>query len=169
MTPVSSIQKDVKAATGPRQKTSSETLVYLSARRSLFFPCLSVCLSHLSVSPPVSVSVSAHQSVHRGGAGAVTAVTTCVRRTGGVAGPSRTRTPSSSVVARASPRRWRSRRTRVARCTASWKSTRCTHINGLGGGWVMWFVTSDYQERCDMFNMVKDSNSKMMLESQGKT
>lgn len=56
--------------------------------------------------------------------GAATPVTMCGRRTGGEAGPSRTQTPSSSARGRDSRRRCRSRRTKAARSTASWRSTR---------------------------------------------
>lgn len=56
--------------------------------------------------------------------GAVTVVKMCGKRIAAEAGPSRTQTLLSSVDGRASARRCRSRRTRAARCTASWRSTR---------------------------------------------
>lgn len=51
--------------------------------------------------------------------GAVIVVKMCGKRIAVEAGPSRTQTPLSSVVERASARRCRSRRTKAARCTAS--------------------------------------------------
>lgn len=65
--------------------------------------------------------------------GAVTPVRTCGRRIAVEAGPSRTQTPLSSAGGRASARRCRSRRTKAARCTASWRSTRYRRSPGGTG------------------------------------
>uniref|UniRef100_A0A8C6GEF8 Endoplasmic reticulum-Golgi intermediate compartment protein n=1 Tax=Mus spicilegus TaxID=10103 RepID=A0A8C6GEF8_MUSSI len=63
--------------------------------------------------------------------GAVTVVKMCGRPIAVEAGPSRTRTPLSSVGERASARRCRSRRMKAARCTASWRSTRWLETSTL--------------------------------------
>uniref|UniRef100_A0A8B9X7U6 Endoplasmic reticulum-Golgi intermediate compartment protein n=1 Tax=Bos mutus grunniens TaxID=30521 RepID=A0A8B9X7U6_BOSMU len=66
--------------------------------------------------------------------GAVTPVRTCGRHIAVEAGPSRTRTPLSSAGGRASARKCRSRRTKAARCTASWRSTRWPETSTLPPG-----------------------------------
>lgn len=70
---------------------------------------------------------------HLPSSGAVTPVRMCERRIAVEAGPSRTQTPLSSAGGRASARRCRSRRTKAARCTASWRSTRYRRSPGGTG------------------------------------
>lgn len=73
---------------------------------------------------PALCGCSSDAPLHLPSSGAVTPVRTCGKHIAVEAGPSRTRTPLSSAGGRASARKCRSRRTKAARCTASWRSTR---------------------------------------------
>lgn len=116
LTPARWTQTGVRAATEPRRKTLSKTHTHTRTYLYLWVPAACCFPSHCSARRVfVRLCVCA---------GAVTPATTCGRRTGGEAGPSRTPTPSSSVRGRASLRGCRSRRTKAARFTASWRSTR---------------------------------------------
>ncbi|EDL06163.1 ERGIC and golgi 3, isoform CRA_c, partial [Mus musculus] len=85
----------------------------------------------LTPTPWTPIAVRAATALSQKTSSAVTVVKMCGRPIAVEAGPSRTRTPLSSVGERASARRCRSRRMKAARCTASWRSTRWLETSTL--------------------------------------